>query len=772
MHIVFVIDTSVSMSAPTSSGVSHLDAVRMAVENTVNRYKGKHHFSVVTHEEGYKAIKHWNWAFSNVDVPQFQIHPSTVNYQSEALTTTFFLLNMDRVRHRSSLLGQGRLIFLATPTLIINITDGNLSPGFNPTFPFNKLSYPGSNLYPQIYRWDQRLVSVITRMTQSSTSLDTTSSTPATSKIPTSLRKTCVNTGGALIEVNSPQNLYGCIDNLVRSATPFVVVDIKPLKVPVDIGFSGCIQVLNIPSSPNKTWPIPEPFWSQSVRELPQQPSQPHIYFDPVNSRPSVVQNFPFDKYPLVPSPLTQWILSKGRSDICFYCYVLGSGPPDQPQQSSTTPSLPSSSPSSSPTHELGKPFGYLKPSSDMKFVNLVVLPYNWEELEQLRHQLFKILGNRPDQQWTKSFQTYLRSIPCYYYEPMRLAVGTRWGPSMTQFVPPVTLPPIFATLKLLRQEAKDVSTRELEKLTAVINSSTQSEDSKTKASSIPVLLHKMETSSGVQKESTLSALRDGRMSLQQEKDTNTQPRIGSIDSSTGGVCVDDFIGREALKDTLGDLQSLLARAALGIIATERTDKHRFSQTVAIMQHIDNFATSNTLRDREGTFGSPYRIFRRGSDQKDDISNERIENNINRKGKKPRRGHNPSRQRRSRPMSPISLAQPSPTSFQSDFSDSTPTQQSLSNATTAAVSALSDTPDIPKKAKTQLPTLDEVQTLFKAGINEEKTDEELVDIVSMVAKTEALREGRTRAMVTMYNLARGRKTVATFISQCLTSNNF
>lgn len=46
--------------------------------------------------------------------------------------------------------------------------------------------------------------------------------------------------------------------------------------------------------------------------------AQPKVLFNCVDLEPQVLDNFPFDKYELEPSPLTQYILERKSPSTCW----------------------------------------------------------------------------------------------------------------------------------------------------------------------------------------------------------------------------------------------------------------------------------------------------------------------------------------------------------------------------------------------------------------------------------------------------------------------
>ena len=81
-----------------------------------------------------------------------------------------------------------------------------------------------------------------------------------------------------------------------------------------------------------------------------------------------IIDNLPFDKYELEPSPLTLFILARKQPKASWQVYIQGSS-----------------------KAESAHPFGYLKASTNLLSVNLFVLPYNYPMLLPLLDDLFKV---------------------------------------------------------------------------------------------------------------------------------------------------------------------------------------------------------------------------------------------------------------------------------------------------------------------------------------------------------------------------------------------
>jgi hypothetical protein len=70
-------------------------------------------------------------------------------------------------------------------------------------------------------------------------------------------------------------------------------------------------------------WPIPEDYWpSAATASLPPRSAHSLIKFQTIPCAP-VTDKFPFDKYELEPSPLTQYILERRQPTMAWpVCYI------------------------------------------------------------------------------------------------------------------------------------------------------------------------------------------------------------------------------------------------------------------------------------------------------------------------------------------------------------------------------------------------------------------------------------------------------------------
>jgi len=374
-----------------------------------------------------------------------------------SLKHAFDLLNLNRMTSGIETYGQGRSPFYNESTVIIVVTDGGhltTQNGVHSTLniPGNSV-VPGTELTKEPFRWDQRIFSIVMRLPASVP--------PDVSAFPfippadnTAIDMMCEVTGGRSYAVFSQKMLNAAIESLVQKVQSGVVINFekfgpdppplndickgengdnngnakenqdtnKPLpieeeKIESDQSqpWHSCRKLIYVPRTAIKGastghWPIPEGYWPDITSpSLPPRTSHPIIQFSCMPSDPLVIENLPFDKYELEPSPLTQFILERRQPGICWQTFVANS----------------------SKISEMCHPFGYLKASSTLTTVNLFVMPYNYPVLLPLLDELFKIHNLKPNQQWRLRFDNYLKTMPGYYATNLRRALSRMGAPNL-----------------------------------------------------------------------------------------------------------------------------------------------------------------------------------------------------------------------------------------------------------------------------------------------------------------------------------------------------
>lgn len=442
--IVFLIDTSASMCqrAYLGSRPTLLDVAKGAVETFVKvrqrslESRGDR-YMLLTFEDPPNNIKAgWKENLATFMNELKNLQCSTMTTMGIALKHAFDMLNLNRMQTGIDTYGQGRCPFYLEPSVIVVITDGGkLSSANGVQNDFNLPMHspiPGSELTREPFRWDQRLFALVLRL----------AGTPAierdTGLVPNDaspIDVMCEVTGGRSYSITSQRMLLQCVDSLVQKVQSGVVINFEkigpdpPERNDSDLTEEGkalnnstggngpppawhnCRKLIYVPRSAQKGiavgfWPIPESFWPElDAAVLPPRSAHPNVKFNCTSHEPMVIENLPFDKYELEPSPLTQYILSRKQPTTCWQVFVANSYK------------------SSDVVH----PFGYLKASTALNSVNLFVMPYNYPVLLPLLEELIQAHYMKPTNEWRTSFQNYMRTMPAYYAGPLRRAL-TRMG--------------------------------------------------------------------------------------------------------------------------------------------------------------------------------------------------------------------------------------------------------------------------------------------------------------------------------------------------------
>ncbi|XP_057331097.1 integrator complex subunit 6 [Microplitis mediator] len=475
--IVFLIDTSASMNQRAYLGgrPTLLDVAKSAVETFVKvRQRSPEsrcdRYMLLTFEDPPQNIKAgWkeNLATFMNELKNLQCVGLTT--LGAALKHALDVLNINRMQTGIDTYGQGRCPFYLEPSVIVLITDGGkytTTSGVQQDFTLPMHApIPGSELTKEPFRWDQRLFSLVLRLS-GTPAIDRDTGLVASDASP--IDAMCEVTGGRSYCITSHRMMMQCIDSLVQKVQSGVVINfekigpdppplaneilpqqqltqqqqpmqpqpvIQPedednddenssttangirsqyLPIPVAVGntaWHSCRRLIYVPRQAQKGfavgfWPIPESFWPDlNASSLPPRSAHPNVKFTCTSQEPMVIENLPFDKYELEPSPLTQYILARKQPTTCWQVFVANS------YKSS----------------EVGHPFGYLKASTNLTCVNLFVMPYNYPVLLPLLEELFKVHRLKPTSEWRTQFQNYLRTMPTYYAASLRRAL-TRMG--------------------------------------------------------------------------------------------------------------------------------------------------------------------------------------------------------------------------------------------------------------------------------------------------------------------------------------------------------
>ncbi|XP_055845300.1 integrator complex subunit 6 [Episyrphus balteatus] len=422
--ILFLVDTSSSMCQKAYvNGVqkSYLDIAKGAVE-TFLKFRQRtqdclgDRYMLLTFEEPPANVKAgWKENHATFMNELKNLQSNGLTSMGESLKNAFDLLNLNRMQSGIDTYGQGRCPFYLEPSVIIVITDGGKYSFRNGVhqdiiLPLNS-QIPGTKFTKEPFRWDQRLFSLVLRM--SGNKIDER----VDGKVPhddSPIERMCEVTGGRSYRVKSHYVLNQCIESLVQKVQPGVVLhfdqmllkDLKDGEVQ-DIAFQTTKKMIYVQKHisqktfPVGFWPLPEPYWPDpKSATLPPRDAHPKLRIvTPCVDEPQMVRNFPVDKYEVEASPLTLQILSKREMNKCWPVII------------------------SNGMHGFEVPFGYLKASPNFAQVHLYVLAYNYPALLPLLHDLIHKYNMSPPNDLMYKFNAYVRLIPPYYCPFLRRAL-------------------------------------------------------------------------------------------------------------------------------------------------------------------------------------------------------------------------------------------------------------------------------------------------------------------------------------------------------------
>ncbi|CAB4057692.1 INTS6 [Lepeophtheirus salmonis] len=407
----FWVDTSASMEqkAYVSGRCSLLDVAKGAVEFFVKmRQKSCEsrgdRYMLLTFEDYPRNIKAgWKENLQTFMSELKNLVASGMTTMGSALKQVFDILNMNRMQTGIDMYGQGRYPFYLEPAVIIVISDGGkLTTQGTVQAELNLPMYstvPGSELTREPFRWDQRLYALVLRM--AGTPPASQDGHVATDNSP--IDAMCEVTGGRSYMVTSQRVLHQCIDSLVQKLQFGVVVHFEKIgqDPPIlnehleedDLIFRQDVvqmddeDALNTKgltfskeNNSNSRPHTPNPILSPSnIRIYSWFLAASRVISSRYSQEPMIIDNLPFDKYELEPSPLTLYILARKQPKISWQVFIQGSGK-GGPQ-------------------DKGHPFD----------------------------ELFRQHRLKPTNEWKSQFNNYLKTMPSYYAGPLRKAL-TRMG--------------------------------------------------------------------------------------------------------------------------------------------------------------------------------------------------------------------------------------------------------------------------------------------------------------------------------------------------------
>ncbi|KAL8612218.1 hypothetical protein ACOMHN_028915 [Nucella lapillus] len=491
--ILFLVDTSASMNQRTYLGTTLLDIAKAAVENFM-KIRGRDpnsrwdRYMLLTFEDPPANIKAgWKESAGTFTAELKNLKAGGLTSMGASIKNALDLLNIFRMQSGVDTYGHGRSPFYLESAVIIVITDGGAlttpSSVLNEmTLPMREPAPPGSELTKEPFRWDQRIFALVLRLPASVPQDTFPPHIPAADNCP--IDSMCEVTGGRSYAVSNQKMITAALESLVQKVQTGVVLYFEKFgpdppegpktengepngsskenqdsnKQNVDpflekgvpspmapqpplnnTAWQACRRLIYVPRSASKGqftghWPMPEAFWPDSnLPALTPRLAHPVVGFSCAPSDPMVIENIPFDKYELEPSPLTHYILSRRQPNVCWQTFMANSGRCDQ-----------------------SFPFGYLKASTSLTTVNLFVMPYNYPILLPLLEELFKVHKLKPNQLWRERFDKYLKQMPGYYAPSLRRVLAKFGAPNLVyESMENCLSYPVISHLKKLKNQAK-----------------------------------------------------------------------------------------------------------------------------------------------------------------------------------------------------------------------------------------------------------------------------------------------------------------------------
>ncbi|TKR73154.1 hypothetical protein L596_020496 [Steinernema carpocapsae] len=433
--ILFLVDSSASMGQKTYLGTTYLDAARSTIElfwklRQKDPVSKGDRYMLMTFDDFPKNVRSgWREGQATLSEQLKNLQPHGVTAFGPALGSAFRFVNLNRAQSGIENYGFGRHPYYVEPVVIVAFTDGGslstLREGTTGEIKFMRPEIPGTEMTEEPFRWDQRLYTVVLRYSGHPLK----QKIPANAAVPSDrshIDVMCQATGGRSYCVLSHKMIQQVVEDILKRVQlggvlarfektgtdpPRVVIENEngaqvTIGIPQNEAWKN--QLLNIckpvrigPSSYVGHWPIPEAFWPDStMAQFPPRKAHPVIQFKCDPCPQQLNNDFPFDKYELEPSALTQMILERRQVNVCWQVFV---------QNSATTPGI-------------GHPFGYIKPSSNMQTVNLFIMPYNYPVILSILDE-FKEARGRASGAIRSKLERYLTSVPFYYYGPLKKAL-------------------------------------------------------------------------------------------------------------------------------------------------------------------------------------------------------------------------------------------------------------------------------------------------------------------------------------------------------------
>lgn len=231
--ILFLIDTSSSMNQRTYLGArpTLLDVAKDTVEKFLKARardmasRGDRYMLLTFEDPPHNIKAGWKESHAVFMNELKHLTATGVTNMGPALKNAFDLLNLNRMQSGIDMYGLGRAPYYLEPSMIIVITDGSClthQGGVQQTLelPMQNNLVPGSELTREPFRWDQRLFSLVLRLTGSTpTDSNNVDHSP--------IGAMCAVTSGRSYSITTQRSILQSIDALVQKVQSGVVIQFE-----------------------------------------------------------------------------------------------------------------------------------------------------------------------------------------------------------------------------------------------------------------------------------------------------------------------------------------------------------------------------------------------------------------------------------------------------------------------------------------------------------------------------------------------------------------
>ncbi|KAI9203185.1 uncharacterized protein BJ171DRAFT_154456 [Polychytrium aggregatum] len=462
MIYIFIVDTSVSMNRIFSNGLSYLECAKAGIEQFFkweqkrsDRQNNK--YLLVTYEEYPRCYRA---GFGDTEKQVLAalklVKAHDLSNPGQALHAAFSYVNTYRLQAAMDEPGAGRYVGGSETTIMFLMTDNArfTSPkGVTDRLEVPGLQRPAGEFYIEPFRWDQRLYTLFM--------------VPQSSSVDPQLQGMSADMYGESWKISSLTHMLQCIDNCMGASKP-VPHPVEP-QTHIAINQGVVIALEEIPtdapenqprlppskaiiyadSRASRIFPIPESYAPKLIdKSPPPRRAHPTVHFiRKADEKFSIFERFPVDRFSMDQSNPVIQELSTKKPGTSWPLFVISSSEPGAP----------------------GPPFGFLKVGASQKFVNLYILPYNFQALFSLLDHRAKLLKRNPNatpsSAWRQHMREYMDKIPSYYIPPLRIAFRLLGIDSLMSDLPEPT-PLMMNYVSAVRAQAK-IEYEKLLKLTS-----------------------------------------------------------------------------------------------------------------------------------------------------------------------------------------------------------------------------------------------------------------------------------------------------------------